>query len=262
MLSARPDETVNIRHKGQAIFSALFALWVVFPSTFSLGAARAQQSLVSLTAPKIDGFEVEQVRQLVAGTALNFTLNGTPGAVAAIGISGTPQRLQLEEAEKGLYEGTYTIKTTDRITDDSSVTADLRLGHQVASVVLDRSLLASASKTSAQRMAEAASLRADLMIDRFDVQPNQLIPGSDLLFTLYGSAGGKVSIRIAGVRGRVFLRETRYGVYEGVYTIKTRDRIAPDSRVTAILRLGGRDSSAVLGQSLFATSALRLEPDG
>jgi hypothetical protein len=129
-------------------------------------------------------------------------------------------------------------------------------------MVLDVFLLASASKTPAQRMAEAASSSADLMIDRFDVRPNQLIPGSDLKFTLYGAAGAKVSIRIAGVRGRVFLRETRYGMYEGVYTIKTRDRIAPHSRVTAILRLGGRDSSAVWGQSLFTAIAPRTGPDG
>lgn len=44
------------------------------------------------------------------------------------------------------------------------------------------------------------------------------------------------------------------GLYERTYTIKTRDRIATDSRVTANLRLGDRDSSAILGKSLLATS--------
>jgi outer membrane lipoprotein SlyB len=86
------------------------------------------------------------------------------------------------------------------------------------------------------------------------VEPNQLVAGSDLIFTLHGTPGGKASIRIAGVTGRVFLDETRDGVYEGIYTIKTRDRIAADSKVTANLRLGDHDSSAILGKSLLATA--------
>ena len=142
---------MNIRRR---IFPGLFALCVFFPSSFSFGADRTKQFPAALTAPEIGGFEVEQVRQLVAGTALNFTLYGTPGALVAIGISGAPQWFRLEETETGLYEGTYTIKATDRIADDSRVTAKLRLGHQVASVILDESLLASVSKAPAQRMAE------------------------------------------------------------------------------------------------------------
>lgn len=219
--------------------------------------ARAQQSASSFTAPRIGGFDVEQVRRLVAGTELNFTLYRTPGGIATISIPGTAGRLLLEEVETGLYEGTYTIKTRDRIATDSRVTANLRLGNQVASVVLDETLIASAPKTPARRVAEPAFSSTDPIIDRFDVEPNQLVSGSDLIFTLYGTPGGKASIRIAGVTGRVFLEETRDGVYEGIYTIKTRDRIAPDSRVTANLRLGDHDSSAILGKSLLANSGTR-----
>jgi outer membrane lipoprotein SlyB len=204
--------------------------------------------------PRIGGFDVEQVRRLVAGTELKFTLYGTPGGIAIISIPGAAGRLLLEEVETGLYVGTYTIKTGDRIAADSRVTVNLRLGNQVASVVLDESLIASAPKTAAPRKAEAAASGADPRIDRFDVVPGELVAGSDLIFTLHGTPGGKASARIAGVTGRVFLEEARDGVYEGIYTIKTRDRIAPDSKVTANLRLGDRRSSAILGQSLLATS--------
>ena len=242
---------MNIHKK---ISFGLFALFAFFPLTLPPGAARAQQPAFSSMAPRIGGFDVEQVRQLVAGTELNFTLYGTPGGIATIRIPGAAGRLLLEEMETGLYEGAYTIKTRDRIAADSRVTANLRLGNQVASVVLDESLIASAPGTPARRTAEAASWGTDPGIDRFDVEPNQLVAGSDLIFTLYGTPGGKASIRIAGVKGRIFLEETRDGVYEGVYTIKTRDRIAPGSRVTANLRLGDRDSSAILGKSLLATS--------
>jgi len=232
----------------------LFALLIFFPLTFAPGAAHAQSSAYSFTAPRISGFDVEQVAELAAGTELNFTLYGTPGGIATVGIPGAAGRLLLEEVETGLYAGTYTIKTRDRIATDSRVTANLRLSTQVASVVLDEPLVASAPKTSARRMAEAASSSAPPRIDRFDVIPNQLVAGSDLVFALHGTPGGKASIRIAGVAGRIFLEETRDGLYEGSHTINTRDRIAPDSKVTANLRVGEHRSTAVLGKSLLAAS--------
>ena len=146
-----------------------------------------------------------------------------------------------------IYEGIYTIKTADRIATNSQVTANLRVGNQVASVVLDEHLIASAAKPTASS--------GKTRIDRFEVSPNQLVAGSDLGFALYGTPGAKASVKIAGVKGRIFLDETRDGVYEGIYTIQSKDRIAADSKVTANLRLGDSRSSAVLGKSLLATSA-------
>ncbi len=229
------------------------ALSVLFPLTLVSGVAAAQQSGYSTTAPRIGGFDVKQVRKLVPGTELDFTLYGTPGGIAIISIPGATGRLLMEEVETGFYEGIYTIKTKDRIATNSLATANLRVGNQVASVILDEYLIAD-SRTPAQLRAEAAAADATLRIDRFEVVPNQLVAGSELGFTLYGTPRAKASIKIKGVAGRIFLDETRDGVYEGLYTIKTSDRIAPDSRVVANLRLGTQRSSAVLGKSLLATS--------
>jgi outer membrane lipoprotein SlyB len=238
----------------KTLLPALFAWLACFPLAFAPAAAQAQQYGTTYAAPTIGGFDVEQVRKLAAGTELNFSLFGTPGGIAIISIPGAAGRLLLEEVETGLYVGTYTIKTADRIVSDSRVTANLRLGNQVASVVLDEPLIA-VPMTAAQQKAAAAASGTAPRIDRFDVVPNQLAAGSDLAFTLHGAAGGMASARIAGVKGRVFLNETRSGVYEGIYTIKTRDKIQPDSRVTAHLRLGERRSSTVLGKSLLSASA-------
>lgn len=241
------------------MLSGLFAMLVLLPLMFATGAARAQsyEYATAISAPRIGGFDVEQVRQLIAGAELNFTLYGTPGGIAIISIPGATGRLLLEEVETGLYVGTYTIKSRDQIAPDSRITANLRLGNLVSSLILDESLIAAAPMTPARRMADAASLNTDPIIDRFDVVPNRLVSGSDLVFTLYGSPGGKASVRIAGVVGRIFLDETRDGIYEGTYTIKTRDQIVHDSRVTANLRLGERRSSAVLGKSLLAASGVQ-----
>lgn len=227
----------------------LIALFTLLPLTVVSGVAAAQQPVYSAAAPRIGGFDVKQVRKLTAGTELNFTLYGTPGGIAIISIPGATSRLLLEERETGFYEGIYTIKTADRIAGNSQATANLRVGNQVASMVLDEYLVVSATKPPASS--------GNTRIDRFEVAPNQLVAGSDLGFTLYGTPGAKASIRIAGVKGRTFLDETQAGVYEGVYTIKSGDRIASNSKVTANLRLGDSRSSAVLGKPLLSTVANR-----
>ena len=58
-----------------------------------------------------------------------------------------------------------------------------------------------------------------------------------------------------GYNSRTLLDEVRPGVYEGTYTIKNRDRIAADAAVTGNLRIGDRETSAVLGKSLQASPA-------
>jgi outer membrane lipoprotein SlyB len=134
------------------------------------------------------------------------------------------------------------------------VTANLRVGNQVATEILDESLLAgAASRSEVKRAADAAALAAVAKIDRFAVEPAaRLDPGADLFFSLSGTPGAKASVRIIGVKGKLSLQEVAAGVYEGTYTIKNRDRISANSAATATLRRGDREASATLGQSLLA----------
>ena len=75
--------------------------------------------------------------------------------------------------------------------------------------------------------ATSAAQNAAPRIDGFDVEPaTRLSPGNELLFTLYGSAGGTASVRIEGVVDRFFLEEVEAGGYEGAYPIRNRDRIS------------------------------------
>jgi outer membrane lipoprotein SlyB len=232
----------------------LFTLLVLLPPGFSATVAQAQQPVYSTAAPRIDGFDVEPAPRLVPGNELLFTLYGSPGGTATIQISGVVDKYRLEEVEPGVYEGTYTIKSRDRITADVMVTANLRLGNRIASAVLDESILAgAASRSDAQRAADVA-LAAAPRIDRFDIDPApRLDSGANLFFSLAGTPGGTASVRIGGVKGKVSLPEVAAGVYEGSYVIKDRDRIAANSAVTATLRRGEREASAVLGQSLLAS---------
>ncbi|HEY5799847.1 MAG TPA: hypothetical protein VIT92_06485, partial [Burkholderiaceae bacterium] len=191
-------------------------------------------------APRIDGFNVDEVRRLEPGAELNFDVYGTPGATVTLRIAGANRNLTLYETEPGLYEGVYTISARDSITADSAVTANLRVGNRVASAVLGESL---------QRMGRRGQLAAGNLppgpnmprIERFEVAPvSNLDAGSELAFTLNGTPGGRAEVAIDGARGTFFLPETRPGHYTGVYTVKNRDRITPASAINASLRVGER----------------------
>ncbi len=233
----------------------LFALLALFPLVFSATIARAQQSVYSVAAPRIDGFDVEPAARLTAGNELVFTLYGSSGGTATVRINAVVDRFPLEEVEAGVYEGIYTIKSRDRFTAESMVTANLRVGNQIATAILDESLLAGAASRSEVKRAADAALAAAVKIDRFEVDPaGRLDSGANLYFSLFGTPSATASVRINGVKGKVSLREIAAGVYEGMYTIKDRDRIAANSAVTATLRRGEREVSAILGQSLLAVA--------
>lgn len=222
---------------------------------FSLGLitseANAQQYNIPASTPRIDGFNVDEVPHLTPGTELIFSLYGTPGGTATLGIAGAQRNLNLNEVEAGRYEGAYTISIRDSITAQSSVTANLRLGNQVVSAVLRESL-----QTGVGYHAPGQAYGAFPKIARFDVQPSaELSRGNDLTFTLYGTPDGKAEIAIDGAKGKFFLQEVKSGEYSGVYTIRHRDRIASNSTVTANLRVGDRVTTATLDKALLTAAA-------
>lgn len=234
----------------KSIFLGLFALAAAFPLPFSASEAFAQQSASAVAAPRIDGFDVEPVAQPAPGSELLFTLYGSPGGTAVVQIDGATGNLALVETEAGVYEGSYTIRSRDKITAASTATANLRLGNKVASTILNEPLVGEASANLPSPAATAAVPK----IDRFDVTPvASLAAGQPLTLTLAGSPGGTASARVVGVKGKIVLNEIRAGVYEGTYTIGNRDRIAADAVVTGNLRVGDRETSAVLGRSLLVS---------
>ena len=243
---------MNMHNK---IAAGAFALAAFLPLASLPGTAQAQQSADSYAAPRIDGFDVQPVAQPVAGNELRFTLYGSHGGAASVRIGGSTGILILDELESGVYEGIYTITRRDRITADSTATANLRVGNRVASSVLDESLIAGAPARWSDGTVSASTAPR---IDRFEVDPpDRLAPGAELYFTLAGSPGGSASVRIDGINGKTSLEEFRPGVYEGAYIIRNRDRIAANTVVTGNLRIGKQERSAVLGQALVEDSYAR-----
>lgn len=233
------------------LLQAAFLAVVTFGPALTGGAVAQAQTYQNNRAygPVINGFNVEEVRRLTPGVELHFDMYGSPGGIATLRIDGATRNLNLTEVEPGQYTGTYTIGTHDRIRPESGVTANLRLGNQVATSLLSESLLQD-NAPRAQRRGQLASAPA---IERFNVQGSpDLSPGNELRFTVFGTPGGRVEVAMAGARGVFFLPEVRPGEYDAVYTIRNSDRIAPDSRVTATIRANGRYTTSVLGRPLLA----------
>ena len=119
----------------QAIVGGLVALLVGIDAP---AFAQTGRSIVAdAAALRIEEFDVEQVPQLVPGIALNFSLYGTAGADVSLQFDGAQRGLDLNEVERGVYEGSYTIDAFDRIPPDARVTATLRRGRLIARSVLE-----------------------------------------------------------------------------------------------------------------------------
>jgi hypothetical protein len=89
-------------------------------------------------------------------------------------------------------------------------------------------------------------------VEAFDVeQVAQLSPGTRLNFSLYGTPLATATLTIEGAAHDFELREVQPGVYEGTYVIDAQDRIAPDARVSATLRLGSVAANALLEEALL-----------
>ncbi len=228
----------------------------LFSATLATAPAQAQQYNApsgNAYIPVIRGFNVDEVRRLVPGAELNFDVYGTPGGRVFLQIAGANRNLQLTETEPGQYEGTYIIGNRDRISANSAVTANLRVGNQVTSGVLSESLLRGVGRRDHPRRGDLATMPR---IERFDVRgTDDLRPGNELDFMLSGTPGAKVDMMIAGTRGVFFLPEVRPGNYEGSYIIRRGDRIAPNTAVTANMRINGRVATATLGKPLQLVSA-------
>ena len=89
-------------------------------------------------------------------------------------------------------------------------------------------------------------------VDGVDVeQVAALGAGVPLNFTVFGTPGALVTLRIDGGRRVLELREVEPGIYEGSYLIDSVDAVRPESRVTATLQKNGAVAYAALDEPLL-----------
>jgi len=189
----------------------------------------------------VDSFGVEQLKRLTPGSELAFTLNGTPGASVILRIAGATDEVQMTEDRPGAYSGAYTVRTRDRLSAASLVTALVTKDGQTASVALDQSLVQGARSPAPRSV---ASITAFTVTAR-----DQVRPGDELEFALSGAPSGAARVKVQGVPASIALTEVRRGVYEGRYTLRRGDRATRDLDATAYLVVNKQETSQQFGRA-------------
>jgi outer membrane lipoprotein SlyB len=232
--------------------ACLTSAGIALPPTAAAQNQRAQAE-ADWRTPRITGFDVEPVRQIVPGTELAFSVWGSPGLAGRLSIDGAARSTPLEEVASGHYRAWYTVGSADNITPASRATANLRDGTRVATAVLDEALVAGSAP------AQPAAAGAAPVIERFEarVGPEQRT-GQELAFMLRGTPGGQASVRLRGPQRRVMLQEGSVpGEYSGSVTLRATDKLDPGEPVMARLRVGERSVTAPLTPPLAATSVAK-----
>lgn len=223
------------------------ALFLLLPTATALlvapGTVMAQPA-----AAELRSLQVETDDGLRAGADLQFTIEGTPRGRVQLKIDGVPRTIVLQETERGVYTGSYTIRRQDRINERSAVRATLKVRNRTIT-----SNYALPVGIGGRDVAAPTAPPPGLKIDRFSVAPiDKMEPGAELRFTLNGAPGGRADFDIPGVIDNVPMREVQPGVYEGAYTIRRMDNLAPSRPAVATLRVGERTVSSTLTQPLIA----------
>ena len=225
------------------IFGLLPVAAVVMGASVS---AMAQQNL------EISSLQVSSDGGFAAGSDLQFNVEATPRAQISIRIQGLQRNIALKETSRGVYTAEYTVKRQDRITSSSQIRATARLRNQSATSNYSFPTgFAGAPAVVTPPPVAAVPPPLVLKIDRFAVAPVEKIePGAELRFMLAGMTGAVASFGIPGVVDNVPMRETRPGVYEGSYTIRRLDNLAPSRPIVATLRMGDKAVTSSLSQPL------------
>ena len=183
----------------------------------------------------VESFGVTQLKTLSPGSELSFALNGTAGADVSLRIVGATDEVQMVEEQPGRYTGAYTVRTRDRLTAASLVTALVTKDGQTVNVVMDQSLVRGARSPVPP---PAATISAFTVTARDRVRP-----GDELEFALTGAPSGAARVRVQGVPTSITLTEVRRGVYEGRYTVRRGDRVNRDLDATAFLVVNKQETS-------------------
>lgn len=112
-----------------------------------------------------------------------------------------------------------------------------KIRHQVAAIFL---LLPIATAMLALPTAAMAQPAGPELRSLQVTSDDGLKAGSELEFTVEGTARAQINVRIDGVNRNIVLKETERGVYTGSYTIKRQDRISPASAIRAMMRVRNR----------------------
>ena len=201
-------------------------------------------------APEVTSFQIDASDQLIPGSDLDFTVEGTPRGQATVRLSGINKNIVLRETEEGVYEGSYTLSRRDKLGTTPTARATLRV--RGVSTAVTRVMANAPATPVAVTPPAPVPAPAQLFIERFTVTPvTRIEPGAELRFATQGTPGGRASFSIDSVVRDVPMTEVRPGRYEGAYTIRRNDNFPPSLNIVSALVANGQTVNAKLNQALL-----------
>lgn len=220
-----------------------FALATALPMATTT-AAQAQSYATAATAAtaRVDSFSVGQLRALTPGSELMFNLTGTPGAEIVLQIVGATGEVRMDEQRPGIYQGSYTVRSRDRLTAASLVTARVVKEGQTVNVTMDQSLVLGAASPVPVATARIAAFTV--------TAPEGIEPGDEITLSMTGASGGKARASVQGITKAIPMTEVSRGVYEAHYTVRRQDRLRGKLKSTGYLVVNQQESSQRFERSL------------
>lgn len=221
---------MKLQHKLSAVVLAVAAALPLALTTPVLA-----QNYATLPTATVQAFGVEQVRSIVPGSELVFSLQGTPGAEVTLQMAGATGDVRMTEVGPGSYQGSYTVRTRDRLTASSLVTARVLKDGGALNVSMDQSLVRGARSPVPVATARIAAFTV--------AAPERIRAGDELRFSMTGAPGGKAHASVTGIAERIPMPEIRRGLYETTYTARRQDRLRGDLVATGHLVLNQQETS-------------------
>jgi len=248
-ITAASKATVNLRVANRVV-SAVLDEPVIGPAN----ARRPAPQGAAVTAPRIERFDVDAPPRLVAGEEIYLTLNGTPGGTARARVAGMKGKIVLNENRPGVYEGTYMIKSRDRIEAGSAMTATLRIGDRETSAAAGQTLQPNAGPRRAARQAASVCATCGVVaaINLVEVKGE----GSYIGKIAGGLAGVLIGSQIGGGHGTTVAQVA--GAVGGAYAgneIEKRVKTAKHYEAVVNLENGGTQTFTYPAQPGFAVGA-------
>ena len=238
---------MRTRQTFTAFAIAIAAALSMATTTLAQAQARSFDTRAAAVA-RVEAFSVVQIGKVRPGSELEFQLSGTPRRHVTVQIEGATAQVQMAEVQPGRYEGTYTVRSRDRITAASLVTARLEEDGDAVTASLDQSIVRGAP----------SPLEALPKIVVFVVgAPERVRPGDELKFSMRGSAGGTALAVLSGVDQPILLSEVSAGVYEGNYTLRRLDRADGTLSASGFLVVNRRESSQRFQRDFAASPQAR-----
>jgi hypothetical protein len=234
-------------------------LWIWTLATLLLAGPVHAKKVVPAT-PQIGNFYISPANQFSPGTELTLTLEGTPKGKASARISSINKTVPLTEIDPGVYEGSYTVTSRDRLSAADAVRASLLVGGRTATRnttlgAIQGQAQAPQAQAAPSPPAGAPAKAGQLAIARFSNTPlSKIEPGADIKFALTGTPGAKAAFSIGDIAKDVPMREVKPGQYEGSYTIRRQDNFPPGVAVTATLEANGQTARMPLNQPLVVAA--------